>query len=150
MYVDIKTWIDAFFKKLELWLNGIFYVSETYSLLKKERFNSTGSQNQDLSIARRMFYHLSYGGSTRPSSQNLFTPIQLRIWKKLVIYDIKCPGLETQRSQSVSFSQNEYLHYNGHPLLFYSLSIKIYFSFFYIYFHIIIVKNCLGYIQRHL
>ena len=43
-------------------------------LWKKERFHSAGYRAQDLSIAGRMLYHLSYGGSTQLFSQNLFTP----------------------------------------------------------------------------
>ena len=42
-------------------------------LWKKERFHSAGYRAQDLSIAGRMLYHLSYGGSTQFFSQNLFT-----------------------------------------------------------------------------
>ena len=42
--------------------------------VKKERFHSAGYRAQDLSIAGRMLYHLSYGGSTQLFSQNLFTP----------------------------------------------------------------------------
>ena len=43
-------------------------------LWKKGRFDSSVYRAQDLSIAGRMLYHLSYGGSTQLFSQNLFTP----------------------------------------------------------------------------
>ena len=43
-------------------------------LWKKERFDSAGYRAQDLSIASRILYHLSYGGSSQLFWQNLFTP----------------------------------------------------------------------------
>ena len=42
-------------------------------LWKKERFYSAGYRAQDLSIAGRMLYHLSYGGSTQHFSQKNFS-----------------------------------------------------------------------------
>ena len=45
-----------------------------FFLWKKERFYSAGYRAQDLSIAGRMLYHLSYGSSTKLFSRYLFTP----------------------------------------------------------------------------
>ena len=43
------------------------------------------SSAQDLSIDGRMLYHLSYGGSTQLSSQNLYLRhIRLRIYHELI------------------------------------------------------------------
>ena len=45
--------------------------------------HSAGFRAQFLSIAGRMLYHLSYEGSTKIFSQNLFTPIWPRIYHEL-------------------------------------------------------------------
>ena len=44
-----------------------------------------GYRTNDLSIAGRMLYHLSYGGSTQFFSENLFMPIRLWIHYELFI-----------------------------------------------------------------
>ena len=49
------------------------YIFKQFFLWKKERFHSAGYRAQDLSIAGRLLYHLSYGGSTKLFSQNPFS-----------------------------------------------------------------------------
>ena len=79
-------------------------------LWKKERLHSAGYRAQDLSIAGRMLYPLSYGGSTKLFSQNLFTPIWLRIIFYLYILIIwKGIGFTICEKWLSKFSSNLYV-----------------------------------------